>query len=307
MLGVTYTITSQSGVTVAINDHSDPENVIALQEYPTFELEVRNEEIAKEGQHGIWDFYSFFGKRAIVFSGVIAGEDEAHVLALRDQLINATRLPLQPAEGDDGTVTISFTDPTGRDLQITGKLQSSISFRRNIRCPWRLDFQMVLKSLDTVFEGQAEESESAVRGYLSPSLHIPTALPLTVPEAYLGTFTVNNGGNAEANVRCRIYGSAAGVVNPFVLNVTTGKALTLALTLGDSEWAEFDTKLGTVESQDGDDLSGYLAAGSSFPTLIPGDNALVYAADPTVAAQNPLSTREDAVEEVSAAFRPASL
>jgi hypothetical protein len=86
---------------VTINDHTDPQNVIALQDYPTFDLDIRNEEIPKDGQHGIWDFYSFYGRRLIVFSGVIVGEDEAHVVTLRDTLINVTKLPAQPRTGDD--------------------------------------------------------------------------------------------------------------------------------------------------------------------------------------------------------------
>ena len=40
MIGTHYTITNQQGESLTINDHTDPQNVIALQDYPTFDLGV---------------------------------------------------------------------------------------------------------------------------------------------------------------------------------------------------------------------------------------------------------------------------
>ena len=76
MLGYKYKLENlYNGETIDINSALDSEQScltvdgrptgLRLTTYPTFELEVRNYEQEKTGQHGTFDFYSFYGKRNI--------------------------------------------------------------------------------------------------------------------------------------------------------------------------------------------------------------------------------------------------
>lgn len=134
MIWPEYTITNKSSDSIIINDHTtDPNNFIALQVYPNFDLAIRNSNINKEGQHGIWQFNSYYGARTITFEGIIIGATESDVLTIRDNLLKVTRLPSQPVAGDAGDVTITFTDPKSRALQFTARLLSPIQFERPLR------------------------------------------------------------------------------------------------------------------------------------------------------------------------------
>jgi len=69
MIGTKFTLENADGQSIIINDHdTDPLNCIALQEYPTFELEIKNQEIAKEGQQ--YGILIAFMERGLLFLAV---------------------------------------------------------------------------------------------------------------------------------------------------------------------------------------------------------------------------------------------
>lgn len=81
-----------TGQEITINDHSDPLNVIALQSFPTFETDVRPQNVARNGAHGEFRLPTYYSGMSIVLQGVIAGEDESHVWTLKRQLDSIMRL-----------------------------------------------------------------------------------------------------------------------------------------------------------------------------------------------------------------------
>ena len=293
MIGTEYTLTNQAGDAVKINDHvTDVNNVIALQDYPSFDLSIRNAELPKDGQHGIWDFHSYYGKRLIVFSGVIVGETEAKVHEMRDELMNITKLPTQPTSTNDGKVTITFTDPRSRALQIEAKLQSPIRFRRILKRTYMLEFQMILKSTDLNFESQALSESSGIRGYEMGSIRLPFTLPTQMDWVAEQSVDVVNAGNTEANLTVRLYGEATGMTNPTIKNLTTGVYMTIETTLThSSHYVEINSKTGAVVDQSGNDLSGLITDDSNFVTLVVGTNQLLFLSDENNGATNPIATR----------------
>jgi len=304
MIGVQYELINQNGDTITLNDHSDPLNLIALQDYPTFELDIKNQEIQKEGQHGIWDFYSFYGKRLITFSGVIVGETEADVMEIQDQLKLVLGLPLEPTDTNNGIITIKYTDPRGRALQTTGKVFSYPRFSRVMREGFKLAFQVVLKSADPVIESQSATESDGVRGYLAGSLKLPTKLSAKVDIVKRQTLVITNLGNTYASPIITIHGA---LTNPRIENLTTGKFMLFSHTLALGEYIKIDSKLGTIVDETGADISGDLQAGSEFIKLKSGDNELYLTSDENDGATNPIATRILPAEELNVEHRDSYL
>lgn len=308
MIGTEFTLTNKAHPerTITINDRTtDPAKFIALQSYPTFEADVRNDEIPKEGQHGIWDFFSFYGKRTITFEGVIVGANEADISEIRDLLVQVTALPAQPTTDDDGTVIISWTDPLDRDVQTEAKILTSPRFTRNMKEKYRLDFFITLKSANPAIESQDVTEVNGVRGYPMGGTTMPFMLPVELGTTYVNRFTVNNVGSAISDVTIRLYGGASFPINnPRISNLTTGVFMQINVELADeTEYVEINTKEGTIVDQDGIDLSGNLEAGSGFPRLDIGENELFYTSDESVGELSPPTTHVDPDEVIETEHR----
>lgn len=307
MIGTQFTLTNKAHPerSITINDHSDPNNVIALQQYPTFEVDIRNDEINKEGQHGIWDFFSFYGKRVITFEGVIVGEDEEAVTEIKDLLSQVVELPVQPLTEDDGTIIISWTDPRGREVQTEAKIASPTRFARNLKQTYRLDFFLTLKSANPVIESQEVFEVNGTRGYPIGGFTIPFELPVMLGTSYINKFTVDNIGNTVADITIRMYGGDSFPINnPRITNLTTGAFMQVNVVLADAEeYVSINTRTGAVVDQDGNDLSGSIETGSTFPRLDIGENELFYTSDESVGELSPPATHVDPDEVVETEHR----
>jgi hypothetical protein len=306
MIGTQFTLTNKAHPerTITFNDFSSG-SFAALQAYPTFDLEIRNDEIAREGQHGSWDFFSFYGKRLISFQGVIAGETEADVITLKDLLEQVTELPAQPTTDDNGTVLILWTDPLGRAVQTEAKIYSPTRYSRGMRQGYKLDFLMTLKSPSPAIESQELFEVNGLRGYPLGGLTLPFTLEALLATTLVNKFNVSNAGSTVAETTVRLYGSA-GLVNnnPRLTNLTTGVFMQINVALADeTEYIEIDSKLGTIVDQDGADLSGSIEAGSSFIRLNPGTNELLYTTDESTGIYGPLSTLVDPDEIIETEHR----
>lgn len=285
MIGYIYTITNKQGESFSINDFTtDPDNFIALQQYPDMDIDVKNDEVALDGQHGIWDFFSFFGKRVISFNGVIIGEDEEQAELLRSKVMRVLTLPMQPTSADDGYVTVSWTDATGAVWSFDAKMSSSPRFSRSMKQKYRLDFLINLKT-DNPFILSAEATEEeGTRGYLVYGVQFPIELPAQMGLTAIDSITVENDGTISAHTVIRLYGEVGGVItNPTIQNRTTGKTFTVNTTLADeTKYIEIDSQEGSVVDQDGNDLSADIDDTGEFILLTSGENELIYTADDVV-------------------------
>jgi hypothetical protein len=188
MISYEYTLTNRDGLSVVLNDMStDPDNFVALQEYPVFDVDVKGKDIDKEGQHGVWDFFSFYGKRAISFTGVIVGETEADVERLKKLILQVTALPAQPSTTRDGLVLVEWTDAAGDEWQIYAKLDRAIRFERPMKSPLKLGFVLTMKAPDPTIESQTIIVDNGVRGWQTGSFIVPAELPLTIDLVYENT------------------------------------------------------------------------------------------------------------------------
>lgn len=300
MTGYKFKLTNSNGDYFYINDFvTDPLNFFALQDYPTFDVDIKNNESQKEGQHGIWDFFSFYGKRVVNFSGVIVGETEADVETLKLQLLKVISLPPIPSNTNDGSILITWTDANGDDWQISTKLQGYPRFSRGMKQGSRLYFTLTLKAKNPEIESQAVSTASGIRGWQSTSLKLPAVLPIIFGSTYQNTLNVTNGGAISVHTTITLHGETGGITNPYILNTTTGKLFKVNITLTDAtKYIVIDSKNGTVVDQDGVDRSGLVDSASEYVMLVPGVNTLVY-----ISNENPYSTLTDPSAVVSISHR----
>ena len=305
MIGLQYTITNKDGDEIILNDHTtDPSRIIALQVYPQFDIDVKNTEIDKEGQHGIWDFYSYFGKRLVTFTGVIIGDTEEDAEAVKNQLTKVLAIPLQSSESQNGYVTLKWTDSIGASWQVECKLVRNIQFSRNMKEVYKLDFNFSLKSNDPYIYSQILNTQVGIRGYLQQGATFPIMLPAVIGQSVNNLLTVTNAGDVAIHTLIRLYGEDQGdITNPRIKNNTTGKTFQVNTTIvGSANWIEIDTNAGTVVDQSGADLSGDIDEDSEFITLVPGANDLLYESD-----EDPVITLESPTAPWTVKFRTAKI
>lgn len=288
MIGIQFTITNKDGDSIKINDHvTNPNQVIALQQYPTMEVNIKNQEIDKEGQHGVWDFNSYYGSRFINFQGLIIGETEDDVEAVRDNLIRVMQLPVQPTAARNGVVKIKWTDEASESWQLDAKLIQDISFSRPIGQKLVLSFNLSMKAVDPFIVGQTLFQQVGVRGYTQQGSQIPIKLPAIIGTTQQGVLSATNNGAIYAHTTIRLYGEAQQVItNPRVLNLSTGDLCQINTTLADENaYVEINSQTGAIVDETGADLSGFLTTESTFILLKTGLNQLQY-----ISNEDPAST-----------------
>ena len=299
MTGYDYKITNKNGDFLIINEgsqagaHVDPLNVYALQKYPTFTKSFKNNEIARQGQIGSWDFYTYLGRLAIVFSGIIVAENNLKLEQMKSDLNRILAIPVQPTEANDGYVMITWTDEAGIEKFVEAKLTSDISYDRGLGDHTTMSFLINLKTRTPFVyggDGSAEYLlESGVRGYReSGGIFLPTLLPIAWASDWVNKLSIDNStANSPSMTKIKIFGEAQQVINnPRITNLTTGEFIQVNIALADeTEWIELNAYDGTIKNSNGDDISGLLESGSSFITLATTTNELLYTSD-----ENPYTT-----------------
>ena len=301
MIGWQFTIQDKRGGSFIINDLStDPDNFIALQAYPQFDVAIKNNEIDREGQHGIWDFFSYYGRRTVTFQGVIVGSSEANVEILKALMQNVLGFPTQPSVLDDGQVYLRWTDLDSKEWEIECKLSSNIQFSRDLYKNYMLEFNFTLKAAEPFILSQETYTQNGIRGYYNSGGGFPIMIPAIIGVNTVNGLLIDNIGSISAHTVVRIYGEVEGAINnPIIRNMTTGKDFVLYSVLDDeTKWIEIDSKEGTVLDQDGTDLSGDVEGASEFLTLQPGVNEILYLSD-----EDPLLTLYYPSAPFSVAYR----
>lgn len=292
MIGQKVTIKNhQSGEEIVINDHSDPENVIALQQYPQFEPDISNNNVARQGGHGEFSLPNYYNGMNITLEGVIVGENESNVHDIKNKLNRILQLPVKRAldqadkAGDyppmfGNTVRLSFTSPDGKQKWIDATPTRQPSYNRNLKETFRLDFQFILRANNPflVVDPDPNDEITLSLGEYREGLQMPTDVPFNLDEQYLeNEQTINV--SEKSFTRIKMKGSDDGVlVNPQITNLTNNTFVKIRqpLSSGDS-YFEIDGLYKTMKDQDGRDVSAY--SQGDYIILEKGNNKLVYTAE----------------------------
>lgn len=283
MISYKYKITNKQNKTLYLNDHTtDPNNVYALQKYPTFNKNIKNNEQDRIGQNNYWDFYSYYGKQTLGLAGLIVADSHQKLEQMKQELIQIFALPLQPNDSNDGYVVISWTDDDGIDKEVEAKLVSDITFDRPLQRRYALDFIIQLKTKDNFIHSAGDyEVANGYRAWLSyGGITLPTELPAGYNYQYQNKLSINITGITALPI-IKITGESTQVINnPRILNLTTGEEFKINASLyNENTYFEIDTDKGIITDQNGTDVTSLMDSSSSFLTLTNGINELLYLSD----------------------------
>jgi Phage tail protein len=298
MTGFDYTITSKTGLSIILNQgsqsgvHTTPMHVYALQSYPQFNKEIKNNEIQRQGQNGYWDFYSYIGKITISFEGIIVAENETNLENMKSQLLRVFALPTQPNLENDGYCYLSWTDLNATQKSLEVKLVSDISFDRDLQEKNVMRFQISLKSKTSYIQsgnGTQPLLQSGTRGYLNyGGIFLPTLVPISWNQSNINVLQVNNSLSTTVSpANIRLFGEAQQqITNPRITNLTTGTYCELNTTLLDqNDFVDINAIDLTVKNSAGNDITGMMTLGSTLINLSTSINNLMY-----TSSQDPYTT-----------------
>jgi len=294
MIGQKVTIKNhRSGEEIVINDHTDPENVIALQSFPEFNNDIVNNNVPRSGAHGEFNQSKYYGGMNITFEGVIVGENENNVWDIKEKLDRVLQLPREDRTDRISTnqdadypplfnnaVRVSFQAPDGANKWIDATVIRDASYDRNLKETFRLDFQIVLRTNVSflVVEPDPADQLTLDCGVIDEGFQLATKVPIDSESDFIKnaqTVTVNE----NSFVRCKLYGADNAIlVNPRLVNLTNGTETKIRQPLhGSSNYFEIDGLYQTIEDKSGRDLVPF--SNGAYVKLDKGDNELLYTAE----------------------------
>lgn len=295
MIGQEITIENHySGKSVVINDHTtDPDNVIALQSFPTFDTGVRSNNISKTGSHGQYRQPSYYNGMSITLEGVIVGDNEQKVWDMKEKLDKVFKLPKKPNRSvkqdtayppiDRNLLRISFQEPDGDDVWVDATPIQEISYNRNMRETFRLDFQVQLRSNLSflVVDPDPTQETTLQLGELMEGIKVPFEAPFDLSEEFVTgvqTITVDR----DSKTTLRMNGSDDGtLINPSIINLTNDEYIKIQRPLsGTGEYFEINGLYETMRDQSGRNVQPY--AKGDFVELEEGTNKILYVAESVI-------------------------
>lgn len=255
---------------------------ISLTETPTgfHAAELRHAEESRQGQHGILDYDTFVGKRAIVFTGQLVAPDRPTMVALVNAFQKAFTPSAAPSK-DDGYRELRFTEEDGVAKRLFAKVETMPEYLEELQFPFVRQFIVALKCKEPRKLSQEIHTSSNIHAdILGAQIKLPTKLPLKTGWDYVYRKTLINAGNFAASPHITVH---APCVNPKILSNTYGVFMQFLCTLSDTDRLEIDVLAGTatIFRHDGssEDALLVLTNNSEFFYLLSGENEVVFLED----------------------------
>lgn len=289
MLGITYqfngitlndlTRDALSGEVFASEAERANGCAVSLIETPSgfHSPELRHSEESRQGMHGILDYDTFVGKRAIVFTGQLIAPNRETMVQLVDKFQKAFTTTAVPSK-DDGYRELLFTEEDGIAKKVFAKVETMPEYAEELGFPYVRNFMVALKCKEPRKLSQEVNTAPEVKAdVLGAQIKLPTKLPLQTGWDYVYKKTLTNAGNFAASPTITVY---APCVNPKILNRTYGVFMQFICTLADSDTLEIDVLAGTatIARTDGstEDALLVLTNNSEFFYLLSGENEVVF-------------------------------
>ena len=226
-----YTLEGPDGTIATFNDPTDPNYIGVLTEVAGLDSpEVREsaDDLVQMdgGIHG--DFY--YGRRPVTLNGVILNPASAAERNARQNRL------MQASNAMRGDATLRWTPDGGEEQYIKVRRQQPLRIEGN----WQKTFQLAVVAADPRVYSWAENMQSVQAGAVGGGgFTFPMAFPLNFGATPAqGQVLANNEGNTETFPTYVIYGP---ITNPTIMNLTTGKNISLIYTLGSNDALVVDT------------------------------------------------------------------
>lgn len=262
-----------SGTSFVINYIDENEEGIGLVRTPDMTCDIRTREQAKEGQHGVIGFRSFYGARALSFDCQIIAATAEKADKILDNIKRTLALPPQPTEQNKGDVRIRWTDVQGKKWQIYARITADPQPVSDMNMWLIHNLQLQLKAYDPVIYSQEESTITGHQGWVQGGFYINNDLPFQIPYIYNYKIIVDNKGTFQTPTVIKLYGYAR---KPAVYNISTGAKLTLDYEIGDGDYIIIDSLKGTITNSTGVDIASLTTSDDVFIFLQVGQNEIIY-------------------------------
>ena len=231
---------------------------------------IRSSENERQGNHGITDQNSYYGKRLITLTGRVLADTQAQRKVLERNVAAIFQLDGVQTELNASYYTLLITDEDGLAIQTEAKVETGIEFSKETGDPRRRDFIVTLKAKDPRLFSQTLDSEAIDEALTTTDFMLPTMLPVIISPVILFKETVTNDGNFATPPIITLTGES---LNPEVMNNTTGQTMKLNTTLEAGDTIIIDSGLGTI-TKNGVDILSTLDDTSEYIFLVPGANEI---------------------------------
>ncbi len=229
---------------------------------------IRESERNIQGEHGISDQMSFYGKRLITLTGKIISDTQAGRKIMEEELKKIFILDGIQDNLNASYYPLFITDEDGELKQIDVKVAVGVEFQKIFGNYYERDFIVTLKARDPRILGQTLNNEPLEESFDGTTLQFPSKFPFKLGNKVFNQITINNTCNFSTPPIITLSGVST---NPRIINQTTGKQMKLNTDLLSGDEIVIDVALGTIEKNGADILSA-LDAVSEFIFLAPGEN-----------------------------------
>ena len=253
--------------------------LISLTETPSgfHSPELRHSEESRQGQHGILDYPTYVGKRAIVIEGQLIAATREKMVQLVDKFQKAFTVSAIP-DKDDGYRELQFTEEDGIAKKVFAKVETMPEYAEELGFPFIRNFIVALKCKEPRKLSQEIKTQGEIRkAFLGAQIKLPTKIPLKTGWDYIYKKTLENAGNFAASPKITIH---APCKNPKILNKTHDVFMQFVCELSGKDYLEIDVLAGTAtihhEDETSEDALLVLTNNSDFFYLLSGNNEVVY-------------------------------
>lgn len=254
-----------------------------LADFDWVSPEARNSQIPRQDFHGVISSPTFMEGRLIQIDGQIFDTDKSARGTARKAIQDIFKFESFPDE-DNEFKRLAFEDDDGDSWFILCKLFTALEFNHDRANPV-IEFNGELFAEDPLIRSSALQSASGNYGLLG-GLNLDVNLPISMNQV-IGGFTASNDGNIAAPTKVTITATTGPIVNPKIMNYTTGKFYKVATSLVVGEKLIIDSGLlGEKPSVTKINAFGTSTAigasrsdGSNFIYVIPGGNTFVLLGD----------------------------
>jgi phage-related protein len=231
--------------------------------------EIRLSSYEKAGEFGAFISNQLYGGRLITIEGGIYSTTQSTFESKRRALIDAIKISKDSDSVPEAKI-LKFTTLDDLELQCNVFLRK---FKMNKQKYCYADFMIEFYCPDIALEDQTASS-SGLSTLASGGVIYPIIYPVIYGSSAAGTQTITNNGTSEAWPVITITGV---ITDPIITNTTTGKYMSLDITVGSGDTLVIDMKNKTIVLNGTTNSLSTKALASEWWWLEPGDNEVTLA------------------------------
>jgi len=232
---------------------------------------VQNSRIIRQDWHGIIANPTFARGRLITINGIAYGFNKTDRGTRVAAIENIFQLETFPVQGGN-FYNFDFTDDDGVAKRISAKVYTKPEYSNGQGDPF-INFRVELLAQDPIIKSQTPVTASGDYGIYG-GLLLETTLPEAMDESS-GSFSATNAGTFASPVEITITGE---IINPKILNVTTGRFFRVNTTLDGSQTLVIDSDARTAKVN-GTSVLANRGDGSNWIFAEPGSNTFLLTGD----------------------------